>query len=219
MDQIIALLEQFAKMVPIEVFSMAGSFLEELIAPIPSPFVMTTVGAIAQAQGLLLPRITIVVLVGAIAKTFASWLIYLIADKAEDLIIGKFGKFFGVTTGNIERVGELFTNRWSLWLIALARATPFMSTSIVSVGCGVIKTPLKAYLIGTFIGSIFRNFFFVYIGLFGASHLLDFAEVSTPVKIVILGLIVVGIFVAYRVKGHVSDKILDKKTSEVKKTD
>ena len=205
------LLEQFAKAVPIEIFSGVGSFLEEIIAPIPSPFVMTTVGAVAQAQGLLFPRILIVVLVGAAAKTIASWIIYVISDKAEDVIIGKFGKFFGVTHKNIERMGQLFNNRWSMPLIALARATPFMSTSVVSVGCGVIKTPLKSYIIGTFIGSIVRNFFFVYIGLFGAEHLLALAEVPTIVKVLVFGAIGVGVVIAYKIKNKVSDKILENK--------
>lgn len=211
MDTFILLLEQFAASVPIEVFSIVGSFLEEIIAPIPSPFVMTTVGAVAQAQGLLWPRILLVALVGAIAKTFASWIIYMIADKAEDVVVGKFGKFFGVTQKNIERIGEIFNNRWATLLIALSRATPFMSTAVISVGCGVIKTPLRPYIVGTFIGSVIRNLFYIYIGLFGAKHLLAFAEVSTMVKVLILGLIAVGVFIAYKVKNNVSERILEKK--------
>ena len=40
----------YADQVPVELFSFIGSFIEEVIAPIPSPIVMIVTGTIAQAQ-------------------------------------------------------------------------------------------------------------------------------------------------------------------------
>ena len=47
---IITYLEKLAQYVPLEVFTVVGTFLEEVIAPIPSPFVLTTAGTITKAQ-------------------------------------------------------------------------------------------------------------------------------------------------------------------------
>ena len=46
-DQIVTWLETLSQTINLQLFVIIGSFLEEIIAPIPSPFVMTTTAALA----------------------------------------------------------------------------------------------------------------------------------------------------------------------------
>ena len=42
-----------------------------------------------------------------------------------------------------------------------------MSSAVVSVVCGVLKVNVRTYILYTFLGSIFRNLVFLYIGFVG----------------------------------------------------
>ena len=50
-ETFISFLEQLAENVPVELFAFLGSFIEELIAPIPSPVVMTLAGTMVKSNG------------------------------------------------------------------------------------------------------------------------------------------------------------------------
>jgi len=164
-------LESLATSVSLEFFVVVGAFLEEIIAPIPSPFVMTTAAVLAQVQGYSNVQLGFLVFIAALAKTASSYVVYVIADKAEDVVVGKFGKYFGVSHKHIERIGFFLTKTW--WdnvLLLLARSIPIVPTFPISVGAGVIKYDLKGYLAMTFIGTFIRNIFYLWIAYFGFSQ-------------------------------------------------
>lgn len=167
-ETMIAWLEQLASLVSIELFALLGSFIEELVAPIPSPIIMTMAGSIAQAQSKALPYLVVIAMISAFAKTLAGWLLYFVADVAEDWFMTRFGKFFGVSHEEIERIGAYISGGWkdSLVLFAL-RSIPVMPSSPISVTCGAIKINIKTFLAATFFGSIIRSFFFLYLGYTG----------------------------------------------------
>lgn len=167
-DAIISWLEKLALAIRLEYFVVLGSVLEEIIVPIPSPFVMTTAAFVAKAQGLNMWQVGVVCLAAALAKTAMSWVFYIITDKAEDVIIGKFGKFIGINHKNVERIGEMLSGKW--WndlVLFLLRAIPIFPTSLVTIAAGAIKYPLKSFLVVTFIGTLVRNYFYVWVGYFG----------------------------------------------------
>lgn len=160
--------ESLATSVSLEVFVIVGAFLEELLAPIPSPFVMTTAAVLAQIQGYSWINYAVLILIASAAKTLSSYCVYVAADKAEDVILGKFGKFFGVSHAQVERLGQLLTKSWiDDVLLFLSRALPIVPTFPISVGAGVIKYNVKTYLILTFWGTCVRNLFYLWIALFG----------------------------------------------------
>src|SRR3989344_314625 len=84
-----------AEKTPLEIFSFAGSFIEEVIAPIPSPLIMTTAGTIAHARDYQITYLLFLALLASCGKTAASWLLYVLADKLEDFISSRFGKILG----------------------------------------------------------------------------------------------------------------------------
>ena len=165
---IITYLERLAQYVPLEVFTIVGSFLEEVIAPIPSPFVLTTAGTITKAQNNPLAYILFIALIAAISKTLGGLLLYAISDKLEDVFIPRFGKFFGIKHENIEKIGKYFNGTKRDWLVLFAlRSIPVMPSSPISITCGFIKLNKKLFLISTLLGSIIRSLFFLYLGYTG----------------------------------------------------
>ena len=218
MGAIIAWLEQLARSTSIEVFGGVGAFLEELIAPIPSPFVMTTVAALAQVREYSLWQMVLVTVIASAAKTVASWIIYVAADKAEDFVFKKFSRFLPISHKQIEQIGSYLTGSW--WddvLLFIARALPIVPSSAVSVAAGVIKYEMRSYIIMTFLGSIIRNGFFLwvgYVGVEGAAEAWQQLQ-GHPVILALLGVLVVVVFIALmKVKDVLWENVILKKKSE-----
>jgi membrane protein DedA with SNARE-associated domain len=163
-------IQSFAQHVPLELYTGIASFIEEVIAPIPSPFVMTSAGSIAEAQGKAVFYLLILAVIGAIGKTLGAWLLYFVADKFEDVIITKYGRFFGVTHRELESIGKHFKGHWKDTFVLMGlRALPIIPSAPISIVCGAIKVSLKSYLIATFLGTIVRNMIFLYFGFAGLS--------------------------------------------------
>lgn len=206
-------LTSFANMVPLEIFVFTGAFIEELIAPIPSPIVMTLAGTLAEAQQKPFVFLFLLALIGSIGKTIGSYLLYIISDKLEDVVVGKFGKFFGLTHAEIEKLGKYFNGgpRDDI-IIFLARAIPIIPTAPVSIACGVIKVKLRTYLTSTFFGTLFRNMFYLYIGYAGfasyESVMSQFESVEKVVTVTLALILVGSIAIIWYVKNK--DKILEK---------
>lgn len=164
-------LETLAQTVSLEVFVVVGAFLEEIIAPIPSPFVMTTAAVLAQVQNLSVWNLGVLVVLAAIAKTASSVLVYVIADKAEDFVLTRFGKFFGISHQHIERLGFFLTKTWfDDVMLLVARALPVVPTFPVSFGAGVIKYSMRSFILMTFLGTILRNILYLWIAYFGWTY-------------------------------------------------
>lgn len=174
-SQIIDMLLEFSKHVPVEIFTLIGSFLEEVVSPIPSPFVLTTSGSLADAQGYAVWLLFWLATIAAIGKTVGAVLLYVVVDKGEDFFMEKFGKKLGITHEDIERIGQSLKkgNRDDIALF-LARALPIVPSAPLSIVCGFIKIPFRTYLVTTFFGSIIRGMFYLLLGYFGLSALQEF---------------------------------------------
>lgn len=163
-------LKNSANYLPLEISSFLGGLIEEIIAPIPSPFVMAAVGSAAFAQSKGFFSLLVLALVGSLGKTLGAWVIYGIADKLEDVVVGKWGRFLGVSHQEVEGIGKHFKGGWKDDLILFVlRALPIVPSSPVSVVCGIIKINLRTYLVSTFAGNFFRNLIYIYLGYAGIS--------------------------------------------------
>lgn len=165
---IITYLERLAQYVPLEVFTIIGTFLEEVIAPIPSPFVLTTAGTITKAQNNPLSYILFIAILASISKTFGGWILYNLTDKIEDVFTSKFGKFIGITSNDVEKIGSYFNGGKKDWLVLFAlRSIPIFPSSPISITAGLIKIKMKTFLLTTFTGTIIRNLCYLYLGYAG----------------------------------------------------
>lgn len=155
---------------PLELSSFLGGLIEEIVAPIPSPFVMAAVGSAAFAQGKGWLALVVLAFTGAVGKTLGAWVIYLIADKLEDVFVGKWGKFFGVSHREVENIGKRFDGSWKDdFALFILRALPIVPSSPISVVCGIIKIRMRTYLLSTLAGNFIRGLIYIYFGYSGVS--------------------------------------------------
>ena len=199
LDRIEQLLMDSAGHLPLEVSAFVGGLVEEVVAPIPSPFVMAADGSAAYAQGKGFIVLCWLSLLGSAGKTLGAWFLYLVADKLEDLLVGRLGRFLGVSHQDIEGIGKRFTGgHKDAWILFTLRALPIVPSSPVSVVAGIIKLNLRVYLLATLAGNFFRNLVYIYLGYSGLSAYksmlsrMDSAESVVQVGIFLVLCTVVG---------------------------
>jgi membrane protein DedA with SNARE-associated domain len=162
---IIEYLHTFSQTVPLPIFVTVGAAIEEIIAPIPSPLVMTLAGSLSAASGSHWLTLVYLAVIGSLAKTVASYIVYVVSDKAEDLVLGKFGRFLGVTHKEVEKLGSQLSGGWRDDLVMLAlRAIPIIPTAPVSIISGLLKIKLTTFFWTTAVGYAIRNYFYLYLG-------------------------------------------------------
>lgn len=184
----------WSQTVPLELFTFAGSFVEEVLAPVPSPVVMTAAGSIAATQQKVMSYLLVLSLIGATGKTIGAVIVYVIADKAEDILVGRFGRFIGVKQEEIMALGKRFKGTWKdVFLLTFLRALPIMSSAVVSIGSGVIKIRMRVYLVATFIGTVIRDFFYLYVGFTGVETLYRLVEGFDSIESIIQAMVAVAI--------------------------
>lgn len=219
-DFFIDALFQLSEVVPVTWFTFIGAFIEELIAPIPSPIVMTLGGSLAASQGSGWDWLLILALIGAVGKTIGSYLVYWLSDKGEDLVLTKFGKFLGVSHKEVEVIGKYLNHGWhDDILLFLFRAIPIMPTAPVSIVCGLIKLNLRTYIVSTFFGTLVRNVFYLYLGYTSLDTLESLNEGIDSLEkfgyIILLGLIgALMVFIYYQRRTDAGLKFLSKKLDQ-----
>jgi len=200
--QLEALLLSFAQTLSLEVFVLVASFIEEVIAPIPSPTVMLIAGSFAKVQEYTVFMLIPLALIGAVGKTVGALLVYYVSDKAEDVVMHKFGKFFNVTHEDVENLGKKLGNGIRDYvLLTVLRTLPFIPSVVISAGSGLLKVPLPLFIVSTFLGTIFRDCFYLYAGYIGAQALTAIIAQSTNLETYIEVIVVLSvlIFIGYRV--------------------
>ncbi len=194
------LLVSYSTKMPLELFAFFASVVEEIIAPIPSPVVMIVTGSLASIQGKTFIYLFVLTLIGALGKLLGSTIVYFIADKVEDLFSGILEKFFKVTHADIESFGKKFTGSSRDYVIMfLMRALPIIPSSLVSIGSGVLKIPLKVFVVSTLLGSIVRDFIYIYFGFAGISALGNFIKHSESIESYIQTISIAFIFVVFMI--------------------
>lgn len=169
---LIASFEHLALTIPLPWFVAIGSFLEELIAPIPSPLIMTSAGTILLTQGMSLPSVIFIAMVGAATKTAASLIYYYFGDKAEDVLVGRFGTYLKISHADTEGIGKYFNNsRRDDVVLFVLRAIPLFPNAPVSLFCGIIKQNIRTYVAMTFGGTTVKNLIYITVGIYGLGYL------------------------------------------------
>lgn len=190
------ILISYANKIPLWLFSPISSIVEEIIAPIPSPVIMIVTGSLAKVQEKGFIFLILLTVLAALGKTVGALFVYFIADKIEDLFSGIIEKYFGVTHAEIESFGKKFTGSYrDYFVMFFLRALPVVPSSLVSIGGGILKLPLKIFIVATFLGSIVRDFIYVYFGYAGISILGDLIKQSEKTESVIQILFFVSVLI------------------------
>jgi len=192
--------------VPLGVFVFVGSIIEEIVAPIPSPLVMATAGTLAFAQGKEVLYLVFLSVIASAGKTLGCYFFYFLADKTENVILGRFGKLIGFSHKEVEGLGRHFNHtRKDDFVLILLRAIPVMPSTPISIICGFIKLDKITFIRSTFIGYFFRNLMFLYIGYVGLSTyhqmLQGFDNLESLITMFIGATLVVIIGIGYYKRG------------------
>jgi len=220
-QSVLNFLTNFANSVSLPIFMIVGAIVEEVIAIIPSPFVPLTAGTLALSSNKSLYYVLFLALVGATAKIFTSSSIFWLADKFEDLITrGKIGKFLGLDSNEIERYGKIFSkSKNNTLIIFILRALPFVPTVPITVVAGLIKIKYRVFIVGTFLGMLVRNTFYLMAAFYGLKQfqgLLDSMDTLNLVLEVVIVVAFVG-FAFYFLRNN-WDRIFKNKNEEIKDT-
>ncbi|WP_414468264.1 DedA family protein [Methanobacterium sp. ACI-7] len=137
-----------------------GSITEQIIAPIPSSIVVLGASFLVM-QGLPLSlgafqNLFISVSIPAAAGvTVGSLFYYFISYKIGLPFVERAGKYLGVSVDDIQNVEKRVkdSDYENLFLFGI-RCVPIIPSIAVNLFCGLIKYPLKNYLVVTFLGAL-----------------------------------------------------------------
>ena len=196
-QQISDFLASLAYVLPLELFVFLGSFIEEIVAPIPSVLITTLAGSLALAAGYGWAGLLLAAL-ASLGKSLGCAILYIIADKAEDFLLVRLGPTIGISHAEVERVGRFFKGGIRDYLILIViRALPLSPSLPISVFAGIIKIPFALYNVATFIGNLIRSMMFIAVGYGGFSayqSLLDRAvSLESMIQIGLVALLVLFI--------------------------
>lgn len=139
-----------------------GSLLEEFFYVIPSSIVQLSAGAIllggmSFSWALLAKAILIVGLPAAVGVTVGSLPYYALGYFGGKPAIEKWGKWLGISWRQIEELdAKLSKNWWDEAVFIGLRALPILPSVLLSAGPGVLRLPMRTYLIGSFFGTLIR---------------------------------------------------------------
>jgi membrane protein DedA with SNARE-associated domain len=196
-----AAISHYATILPLEVLAVVLAFLEEIIPPIPALPMMIMLGVLARNEGYVLPGLVLIALFSALGKTLGAFLIYRVTDKLEDVFVERYGKYFALKPGQIETLGAKLGRGWVDYVALITlRATPLISSTLISVGCGLLKIPLRLFIISTYLGSVIRDIIYLYIGYTGISTFKKFLREANEISenIIIAVIVCTILYLGYR---------------------
>jgi len=139
--------------------------IQGLLVPIPSEVVLLSTGMI---WGWFFGGI-----MGIIGSMAASLLCFYISRKGGRPLAQKF-----VGESGLDMADKLI-KKYGITAIIVSRFIPFISFDVISYASGLVDIDVKKYSIGTFIGSIFRAFFYsIWGALLGFTPPIDTTDVG-----------------------------------------
>ena len=193
---------QIISQIPIELIVFFGSIIEEIFPPLPSPLLLIITKIAAYNQKFSVLYILLLTSIAVFGKTIGSLFLYFLADKTEDIIVGRFGKWFNISHRDVESIGQRFTGSWKDTIILIfLRAIPIIPTTPVSLVCGIIKLNIRTYLISTFIGPLIRIFLILYLGVTVYRSLATGVENTAKVLLIFIVVSLIG-WLYYKRKGR-----------------
>nr|AIF20500.1 putative membrane SNARE associated-like protein [uncultured marine thaumarchaeote KM3_90_C11] len=160
----------------IEDYLFLGVFLaaliETIIPPIPTMAVFPTAGFIASQNGLELPELFLLGIVGGLGASIGSTLIYLIALKLGRTALLRYLKRVKVSEKKLTRV-EYWFQKYGDKAVLFGRMIPVFR-EIVSIPAGLLKMKLPKFLAYTILGSCGWSITLIFIGYYFGIASLEF---------------------------------------------
>lgn len=189
-----------------------GSFVEEVIAPIPSTLIIMG-SSFFMMHGSPISAITIlklfiyVCIPASLGLTLGSLFLYAIGYYIGKPFITRWGHYLGFSWDDVEKTQKKFEDSKNddVALFTL-RAIPIVPSIAISTFCGIVRYKLKNYVLVTFLGSLIRAFILGFIGWqFGRFYEQIADQIAIYEDFVIIGIVILVIgyilYVKYWKKG------------------
>jgi len=134
---------------------LALMILQSLFAPIPSELILLSGGMIF---GWVWGSV-----IGVAGSMVSSVITFYISKRGGRAIIDATGEKIGILKRSI-LVFDIWIKRWGLWAILVGRAVPVIMFDPISYAAGLANVKDWQYFLATFIGSIPRSIFYVFLG-------------------------------------------------------
>jgi membrane protein DedA with SNARE-associated domain len=192
---------------PLELFTLIGSFIEEIIPPIPSSLITLSAGGILAARKSWWLTILWLAMFSAIGKCLGSIIIYFVAAKTQTALITRYGKYLKITEKDIESFSKRFGKGWKDDVtLFILRSIPLVPSFTVSIGSGILRLNVRTYLIATFFGTIIRDGILIAIGYAGLDIYKKMApwidSTATVIFSLLLIAVIVGVYLFIKKRKH-----------------
>ncbi len=178
-----------------------GSILEQIIAPIPSSIVVLGSSFIIM-KGTSLSSWAIETLIlnisipAAAGVTLGSLIYYGLSYKIGTPFIERAGKYLGVSVDDVKGVEKrVKQSRYENLFLFFARCLPIIPSIAISLFCGLIKYPLRNYLIITFFGALVQATILAVVGWQFGNFYISLADDISFLNDIIAVIIILGIII------------------------
>lgn len=175
-----------------------STLLEEIVAPIPSPLVPLMSGFfLLPADGSFLTSawqaLFIVALPVAFGVALGSSVVYGLGYLGGKPLIEKSKKWLGLNWKDLEKVEKkLIRGSGDEIALFVLRALPVVPGVAVSGLCGIVRYPLKTFVVITFFGALIRALALGVIGLYVGGVYITYAETISKVENYIFVVLIVS---------------------------
>ena len=141
-----------------------AALIETIIPPIPTMAVFPTAGFIASQNGLGLPELFLLGILGGLGASIGSTVIYLIALKLGRTALLKYLKYVKVSEKKLMKVEQWF-QKYGDKAVLFGRMIPVFR-EMVSIPAGLLKMKLPKFLVYTVLGSCGWSITLIFIGYY-----------------------------------------------------
>jgi len=149
-----------------------AALIETIIPPIPTMAVFPTAGFIASQNGLELPELFLLGIVGGLGASIGSTVIYLIALKLGRTALLKYLKYVKVSEKKLTKV-EYWFQKYGDKAVLFGRMIPVFR-EMVSIPAGLLKMKLPKFLAYTILGSCGWSITLIFVGYYFGIASLEF---------------------------------------------
>ena len=176
-----------------------GAFIEEVIAPLPSPLVMTASGFFLLDGPFSLELVgTLILLIAipyAIGVTLGSFILYGVVYVFGEPVIRTWGRWFDVSWERIESIRmRLDRSRWDEVTLFALRVVPLVPSAGLAALCGLVRMRFLTYALITFVGVGVRASLFAVLGWYVGGAYRRYAETVAGVEsYIVYGILAIAV--------------------------
>ena len=141
-----------------------AALLETIIPPIPTLAVFPTAGYIASQNGIEIPGLILLGIIGGLGASIGSTVIYLIALKLGRTALLRYLKYVKVSEKKLTRVEKWF-QKYGDKAVLFGRMIPVFR-EMISIPAGFLKMKFVKFLLYTILGSCGWSLTLIFIGYY-----------------------------------------------------